>query len=680
MVFTSKESFVTSALRRRYSALAILVVGIVWLGVALALYPLRDADGRYALGPYGWSTATEDIALDLLFQLRDVYRPWFRTSARSWPITIIEIDEESLAASEKMPEAWRRSNLYARLINRANDGGASVIGLDIFLSEPSGDSPEDAAYDEELAKTIKDTGRVVIVNKLKAGGTAANTPLSKFSEAAYLVGFADVAADSDEFVRHVPLEIFELGEGEQFSFATRLAAGYLTAKNADAESGEQLKDVDEKTASLGDRVLPLRNDRDLQLDFRGRPHAFEHVSAKDILFNQRQISDDLFRDRIVLIGPAYITAPDQFPTPFFEPSALTRFLDWSLPTAPARTTGVEIHATTIGTILFGQSPVRPRYLWQVIFLIFPLALVGVAVFRLPLKLGLPSLILLAIATLAVSSWAFNAKGWIMPLASAWVGMAVLTPLGFGLRYVRERILHDQTQAERAHVRDILSRCVSKEVADELWQRRDKIMSGERRIVSIIFTDIRGFTTLSETASSDQVVIWLNEYFSRMQSIVTHHCGHINKFLGDGLMIVFGAPISRGDEAEARAAVACGLEMLTEVERLNVDWQGTGRPEIKIGVGITTGDATCGVVGAERRLEYTVIGDVVNLSSRLEATTKEYGVPLLASEATALLLGDEYETQALGEVKVKGKNIQTKIFTVNLRVAKVETVAPVAVTH
>jgi adenylate cyclase len=676
MVFTSKESFVTSALRRRYWALAISVVGIVWVGLALALYPLRDADGRYASRPYGWSTATEDTALDLLFQLRDVYRPWLRTSVRSWPITIIEIDEESLAASEKMPEAWRRSDLYARLINRANYAGASVIGLDIFLSEPAGDSPQDIAHDLHLSETIADAARVVIVKKLAKGGTQEIAPMAKFADAANQVGFADVAVDSDGFVRHVPLEIAKAGEDSQFSFATCLAQGYLTAKKGEGESFETLMPVDEKTSRLGDRGLPLRNDRDLQIDFRGRPHAFEHVSAKDILFNQHgQISDDLFRDRIVLIGPAYITAQDQFPTPFFEPSALTRLLDWSLPTAPARTTGVEIHATTVGTILFGQSPVRPRYLWQVMFLIFPLALVGVAVFRLRLKWGLPSLILLAIATLAVSSWAFNAKGWIMPLASAWVGMAVLTPLGFGLRYVRERILHDQTQAERAHIRDILSRCVSKEVADELWQRRDEIMSGERRVVSIIFTDIRGFTTLSETASSDQVVIWLNEYFSRMQAIVTRHCGHINKFLGDGLMIVFGAPISRGDEAEASAAVACGLEMLAEVERLNVDWQGTGRPEIKIGVGITTGDATCGVVGAERRLEYTVIGDVVNLSSRLEATTKEYGVPLLASEATALLLGDEYETRTLGEVKVKGKNIFTKIYTVSTRGPKSQAAPP-----
>jgi adenylate cyclase len=211
--------------------------------------------------------------------------------------------------------------------------------------------------------------------------------------------------------------------------------------------------------------------------------------------------------------------------------------------------------------------------------------------------------------------------------------------------------------------DILSRCVSSEVASELWESRDQIMSGERRSVSLVFTDIRSFTTLSESASSDQIVIWLNDYFSRMHAIVTRHGGHINKFLGDGLMIVFGAPASRGDEREARAAVACGLEMLAEVARINLDWKDSARPTIKIGVGIHTGEATCGVVGAERRLEYTVIGDTVNLASRLESLTKEYGVPLLVSEATARLLDQRYEVNALGEVTVKGKNESTKIFAV-----------------
>jgi len=673
-----KKSFVTRALRRWYWALAIGLAAVVWLGLALSLRPWKDLFWRQSSSPYGSSTGLENKALDLLFQLRDVRRPGLRTRGLSEPITIIEIDEQAIKTSNVRVQKWRR-DWYARLIDRASKGGASVIGLDIFLSEEGGASAEDKAYDQQLSKAMADAGNVVIGNKLAVGGFQAITPLPQFSNAAYAVGFYDLPQDSDGFVRTSALEWTRSGEDEQYSFPTRLAEAYLASRTAQGESPPLLIPIDYENVRLGPRILPLRTDRCLQMDFRSRPPAFNRISAGEILFNDKaQIPDDLFRDRIVLIGASNIDAPDLFVTPFYEASALARLFDRSLPTAPVRTPGVELHATTVATMLFGQTPIRPRYRAQIIALILPLGLVALAVFRLRALWGLVSVIVIAVIMLVISSWAFNAHGFILPLASAWLGIAVLTPLGLGLRYAHERVLHDEAEADRAQVMDIFSRCVSEDVAEELWQRRDQIMSGQRRIVTVIFTDIRSFTTLSENTPSDKIVVWLNDYFSRMHAIVDAHGGHINKFLGDGLMIVFGAPESRGDAEEARAAVVCSLEMLAGVQRMNVEWQGSGRPLIKIGVGIHTGEATCGVVGAERRLEYTIIGDTVNLASRLESTTKEYGVPLLASEATVDLLDEKYETEALGEVKVKGKNASTRIFTVKLRAAPVEQAAPMAV--
>jgi adenylate cyclase len=658
------KSLVRRLLVQQYQAVAILVILIVWLAMALALRPLRDADGSYASSPYGLSSGVENKALDLLFQIRNVLRPAGRTRGLSEPITIVEIDERAIRASQVRLQKWPR-DWYARLIDRASQGGASVIGLDVFLSEKGGASEQDAESDRQLSTAISEAGNVVIASKLAAGGSEAIIPLPMFSEPAYATGFVDMPRDSDQFIRSSQLVRSRSGK-EEYSFATRVAEGFLAAKASQGGNPEYLMPINGESVRLGERTLPLRNDGNLQLDFRAPPQAFQHISAADILFtNASQISDDLFRDRIVLIGAANVDAPDRFSTPFYEATDLVRFLDRSLPSGPVHTTGVELHATVAATMLFGQSPTRPDYLLQVLALMLPFALVGAAVFRLRILWALTSLLFIAIASLILSSWAFNAKGLILPLATAWCGIAILTPLGLGLRYARERIMHEETESERASIKDILSRCVSEEVADELWQHRDQIMTGERRIVSIIFSDIRGFTTLSESSSSDQVVVWLNDYFTRMQAIVTRHCGHINKFLGDGLMIVFGAPISRGDEAEARAAVACGLEMLAAVERMNLEWQGSNRPEIKIGVGITTGEATCGVVGAERRLEYTVIGDVVNLAARLEATTKEYGISLIVSEATVRLLDDYYEARNLGEVKVKGRNEFSKIFTVRM---------------
>jgi adenylate cyclase len=654
-----KNSIISSLLRRHYWVLAALLTLAVWAGLSLAMRPLKDAEGSY---PYGVTTGLENNALDLLFQLRDARHPNLRQRGLSEPITIVEIDDATIKASRVRIQKWPR-DLYARLIDRASLGGATVIGLDVFLSEEGGASADDKAADQKLVKSITEAGNVVVAMKTSAGGFEELKPLPMFAEPAYATGFVDLPLDSDGFVRST--QLFLRGQDPKISFATRLAEGHLTALAPEGAAPPLLEETSDGNARLAQRVVPLRNDGNLQLDFRARSPAFRRVSAADILFNdQGKISDDLFRDRIVLIGASNIDAPDLFPTPFYESSALARLIDRSLPGAPKRTPGVELHANAVATVLFGKSLTRPRYVWQTLALLLSLTLLALGVFGLRALWGLLAVVLVAVLSLLASSWAFNAHGVILPLASAWLGMAILTPAGLGLRYARERLLRSETEAERAQMMDIFSRFVSSDVANEMWERRGQAaLAGENRTVTVIFTDIRNFTTLSESAASNTVVEWLNDYFGRMNTIVESFGGHVNKYIGDGLMIVFGAPIDRGDKEEARAAVACGLAMLDEVERMNKDWEGTGRPVVKIGCGIHTGEATCGVVGAERRLEYTIIGDTVNLSARLESTTKEFGVPILISEPTALLLGDEYEIKPLGEAKVKGKTKSTTVMTV-----------------
>jgi adenylate cyclase len=665
-------------LRRWYWVLTIILTLVIWGGLALALKPVEDRAGTYATRPYGFMTGMEDSALDILFQLRDVRQPELRERGKKEAIVIIEVDEDSIKESNVRLQKWPRS-WYARLIDRAAEGGANTIGLDLYLSEEGGISTEDKAADQKMVESLTNASNVVIAQKLEAGGSSSIVPLPMFADAAYLVGFVDLPHESDRFVRIGQLSrVVKKDDGTldtQFSFATQIARGF-TEQEIEAPPGQN-------KVMLGDRVLPLRNDLNLQIDFRARSPGFTRVSARDILCedfkrdavpnlkcdDRTPLPEDFFRDKVVLIGATNNDAPDLFTTPYYLPKQLVRpvlqMFDKNLPTVPKLMPGIEVHANILATILNGRYLVRPTYRQQLLMLLLPLVLVAAGIFWLRALWGFLITIAVAATVLMIASWAFNTHGVILPLASAELGiLGMLAPSGFLLRYAHERSIRDATEAERAAIMDIFSKCVSPEVADTLWQQRgDLSIAGERRIVTLIFTDIRGFTTLSESVDSAVVVTWLNEYFSRMHRIVCSYGGHINKFIGDGLMIVFGAPIDRGQKLEARAAVACGLEMLQEVERINADWKGTDRPQIAIGVGVHTGEATCGVVGAEGRLEYTIIGDTVNLSARLESTTKEKGVPILISDATAALLGVDYEAQPLGDVKVKGKNQSTEVFTV-----------------
>jgi adenylate cyclase len=660
----TKHSLIYRLLRRRYWLAATLITLIVAAGVSLLIRPVKDANGSYATYPYGLTTGLDNQALDLLFQMRAVRRPELRTRGEREPITIIEIDDATIKASGVRIQKWPR-DLYAKLIDNATQGGAAVIGLDLFLSEAGGASADDKAADEKLAKAIADAGNVVLAMKTSAGGFEELQPLPMFSDQAYAVGFVDLPLDSDGFVRNSQLVLTQRNQDPKFSFATRLVEGYLAATAAEGAPPQYLEQGTQGNSRLGQREILMRNDGNLQIDFRGHSPGFRRVSAADILFKQDTLPADLFRDRIVLIGASNIDAPDLFATPYYEYSTLPRLFDKSLPATPKRMPGVEIHANAESTLLFGKMLRHLSYGRQILAVLLALAVVAFPVFRLRPLLAFVAVILIAAAALAISSWSFSNHGVILPLAATWLGMALLTPLGLGVRYARERLLRSETEAERAQVMDIFSRFVSSDVAVKIWDQRGQTsLMGENHTVTIVFTDIRNFTTLSEAETSDKVVEWLNDYFARMNEIVEGRGGHINKYIGDGLMIVFGAPVDRGDAVEARAAVECGLEMLDEVERMNADWKGTGRPVVKIGCGIHTGMATCGVVGAERRLEYTVIGDTVNLSARLESTTKELGVTILLSESTAKLVEEFYDVRAMGEVKVKGKTQNTTVFTVS----------------
>lgn len=669
-----KVSIASYLLRHWYWALALGLSLLIWGALTLAMRPMTDANGKFTSYSYGLVTSLEESGLDFLFQMRDVLHPDQRERGLGEPITIIGVDEETIHESNVRLQNWPRS-YYARLIDRASKGGASVIGVDVYFSEQGGLSENDKALDQQLIDAINNAGNVVVVKKLAEGGMKTEIkPLPEVAEAVSAVGFSDLPSDSDGFRRTAYLGHVASDGTVDSSFASNIAQIY---------SEQPVEALPDQTIKFGDRIIPLRNDATMQIDFRSRTPGFKFISAGDILFKDpAQIPDELFKDRIVLIGATNNDAPDLFATPYYKPGLISTF--WArlrgrqINTTPALMPGVEIHGNIAATMLFGQYLRQLNYPPRILMLFIVIGLVTVAVFKFRAALGALVVVLVAIGVLSISAWTFNHHGLILPVMTSEVGVGVLALSGFLLRYAHERAVREEKENERAQIMDIFSRCVSPEVADTLWDQREALrLGGERRIVTLIFTDIRGFTTLSESVSSEVVVTWLNEYFSRMHKIISSYGGHINKYIGDGLMIVFGAPVARGDNLEANAAVACGLAMLEEVEQLNTEWQRLNvehangqkdgdyvpRPVIKIGVGIHTGIATCGVVGAEGRLEYTIIGDTVNLAARLESTTKEKGVAILISDGTAQLIGRDYVTEPLGNVQVKGKTLETTVYTV-----------------
>jgi len=212
--------------------------------------------------------------------------------------------------------------------------------------------------------------------------------------------------------------------------------------------------------------------------------------------------------------------------------------------------------------------------------------------------------------------------------------------------------------ERDKVRNLLGKVISPEIAEELI-RSDVQLGGEEKEITILFTDLRGFTSLSENRTPGEVLDFLNEYLTRMTAVIDKHSGVVDKYIGDAIMALFGAPLELRDHAGR--AVDCALEMIEELEYSNAAFKARGWPQLAMGVGVHTGKVVVGNMGSKDRLNYTAIGDGVNLASRLESATKEFGVPIIVSEAT-MMQAPVFQYRELDIIQVKGKQQAVRIFT------------------
>jgi adenylate cyclase len=218
------------------------------------------------------------------------------------------------------------------------------------------------------------------------------------------------------------------------------------------------------------------------------------------------------------------------------------------------------------------------------------------------------------------------------------------------------------QSRTKQLRGVFGKYVSPQVLEHILENPDRVELGGHRVeLTILFSDIRGFTSISEASEPEEVVEMLNEYLTRMVEILLRYGGTLDKFIGDAVMGFWNAPTP--DPEHALHAVQCAIDMVDETARLRAEWEKEGKPSLRIGVGINTGDAVVGNIGSQQVFGYTVIGDAVNLASRLESKNKDYGTEIIVSEFTRERIGDSIPTNYLDEVKVKGKEKAVKIYQV-----------------
>jgi adenylate cyclase len=604
------------------------------------------------------------------------------------PVRVVAIDDASLKRIGQFP--WPRT-VIAEMVERLRAAGASAIVFDIVFSEPDESSPDrtvkrwpDTPALAELKKAAQSLpshdnamaaalarARVVTAFALtseqntdkparKSGfafaganparvvpGYAGAVPsLAMFEAAATGNGSISFRPDRDLIIRGVPLfarlgkTIYPGLSAEALRVAAR-ARGYLI-KSVGA-SGE----VGPGSGIVAVRIGPF----EIPTDERGRVLMYYAKSDPGRLIPawrvvEGKLKPDEVKGRIIFIGATAAGLKDLRAT-----------------SLEAGIAGVEIHAQLIDQVVSKVFLQRPDFA-RGVELLFTLIAGALVLLLLPrigaVWAGLLGLIAVA-GALGVSWLAFDRFGWLLDPIYPSIAVVIAALTGTLVIYLR-------SEAERAQVRNAFSRYMSPELVEQLAHHPERLrLGGENRELTILFCDIRGFTAISEgfTDAAD-LTSFINRFLTPMTEIILDHHGTIDKYMGDAIMAFWNAPID--DPAHVRNATQAALKMIAELKRLNTDWaaeaEAAGRPArpVRVGVGLNTGIACVGNLGSEMRFDYSVIGDEVNLASRLEGQCKTYAVDIIAGENTAAAI-DDFALLEIDLIRVVGRQTPARIFTV-----------------
>lgn len=550
-------------------------------------------------------------------------------------IVVVAVDDDAFAALGSRTPIPRE--YVARIVRGLQRSGAAVVGFDFDFSSPTTPAADGALADAIAGFNERGLSRVVLADTAAEG----EGPLGDRRLLRSLVrGTPRVPVDADGIIRRAML-LVPRGPGgvtepalsvavaarlaglDQSALAAALATRQLSLPRWDA-SGSSLTTAQPVRLTEGE-TLPIA--------FVGPAQSFLTIPSDAVAAladPSAEIADDNpLRGRVVLVGGTYKEARDSFPTPV------------------GIVPGVEVHAALVHMLLT-RTFIRPTG-W-----LTSLALqAGVVVLAgLVLTLARPligTIVCLGTALLVglpASYLAFRRAGY-------WVDF-LLPVLATCLLGIGADVL------ARRRVRESFGRYVSREVAARILAEEPSL-DGERREVSILISDLRGFTTLSETMEPVRIARHLNEYFEAMTAAIFAHRGMVNDFVGDSIIAVFGAPLS--DPDHARHATLSAIAMERALSGLNQRWQAAGLPTLRQGVGIHTGQVFAGNVGSSTRVKYTVIGDPVNVAARLEGLNKELGTTVLMTEETHAIVKDRVDVKDRGTIAVKGRVQPVRVYEV-----------------
>jgi adenylate cyclase len=593
------------------------------------------------------------------------------TTTAEHKIVILDIDEKSLVHEGRWP--WSRHKL-ADLVTILKEYGAVVVAFDVVFSEAERNPVNEvnqhlkdnkvdwkippywfdiADGDKEFSRHIREMdvvlgyffqdqvdikigqlptpsytltteqkSRLVSISK---PGYAAN--LARLQQVAAGAGFVSTFADSDGVIRRSPL-VIRHGDGLYPSLSLATVMSYLFVKKIEIET-LPLGSVEVMTSIIaGGQKARTDVNGQVIIPFRGKQKSFPYLSVTDVL--QKKIDLAALSGAIVLVGTSAMGLADLRSTP-----------------VGTQYPGVEVHANIIQSLLSGKFPYRPE--WEAGLTLFILVFLGILLSLWLPKLGPVSSVALSVLTLTTiisgNFYLWHVYRLDLPVASMVLLTLALTLLNLAYGYFREN-------ASRRLLKGMFNQYVPPAHIEHMLSDPDAYQfTGNSKELTVLFADIRSFTTISEHLSAADLKAMLNQYFTPITKIIFDNEGTIDKYVGDMVMAFWGAPIE--DEHHAHHAILAALDMQRVTKQLSADFMARGLPEIKIGVGLNSGIMNVGDMGSSYRRAYTVLGDAVNLGSRLESITKFYGAEILVGERTAELCPN-IMFGFVDRIQVKGK--------------------------